>query len=120
LAAESESLAKPLAANTRRTDTILISTWSASGKKEIKFSDKKWIERLAKVLESSSYRRLEPMGAMPADYIALFQSEINTESLGIYNDDQLIVSTGGKLLGVFSIGAEIHKAIVDLLNEKKN
>lgn len=118
VAAESE-IAKPLAATTRKADVVVISTISKSGTKELKFSDSKWIEDLARILESSTYTRKEPCACMPRTQIQLYLGKERLESFSIHHGDQLNVSSGG-IFGVFSIEASKAKAFIDLINEKKN
>ena len=110
------SPAKPLAGIAREADTVIIRFLSPTGKNEIRFSDKAWIERLAKIIEAGSFTRKPPCACLPYPEITLYRGKERLQSLGIHNGAELVGN--GSITGVFTIGDKTGKAIVSLAQEK--
>jgi len=110
--------AKYLSDVVQEADSVVIEYYSATGKDEVAFTDKLWLERLAGVLERSSYVVRGHCFCISNPQIQLYRKKEKIGTLSGHHGTKLR-AYAGQISGDFSVGAQVGKVIVDLAIEKK-
>jgi hypothetical protein len=110
--------AKHLSDIVQEADSVTIEYYSPSGKDEVAFADKPWLERLAAVLERSSYTAQSHCFCISYPQIHLYRKNEKIGTLSVHHGIKLRAYVS-RVSGDFLVGAAVGKAIVDLAIEKK-
>jgi len=112
------SPAKHLAAVAREADSVVIEFYTSAGREEVAFADKPWLERLAGILERSSYVPQSHCLCISYPQIRLYRNKELTGTLSVHHGTKLR-AYAGSVSGDFTVGAQVGQEIAGLAKERK-
>ena len=117
-AATASNEATDLAFQARLSDSVTISYYSPQGSEKVTFTDPEWQERLARILETSSYEPREHCLCVAYPKIEFSNQGKPLGQLSVHHGEK-IRAYGSYAKGDYFVGAATGKAINDLAMEKK-
>ncbi len=103
-----------LAYQSRMSDSVTITYYTPSGSEKVRFADREWQERLAEILENSSYEPREHCLCVSYPKIEFSNKGRYLGRLSVHHGEKIRVVGGD-----YFVGAETGKAINNIAFEKR-